>query len=60
VTDDETEERDDGDICDGVIGAEGVDTEANRRSRHRRFRTVVRTEFFNTTINNSHTGQETQ
>jgi hypothetical protein len=60
VTDDETEARDDGDICDGVIGAEGVDTETNRRSRHRSFRTVVRTEFINTTINNSHTGQETQ
>jgi hypothetical protein len=38
----------------------GIDTEANRRSRHRNFRTVVRTEFINTTINNSHTGQETQ
>ena len=59
VADDEAEARDDGDSCDGVIGAEGVDTEVNRRSRHRRFRTVVRTEFINTTINNSHTGQET-
>jgi hypothetical protein len=60
VTDDEAEARDDGDNCDGVIGAEGVDTEANRRSRHRNFRTVVRTDFINTTINNSHTGQGTQ
>ncbi len=59
VADDQAEARDDGDSCDGVIGAEGVDTEANRRSRHRSFRTVVRTEFINTTINNSHTGQET-
>jgi hypothetical protein len=49
VADDETETRDDGDNSDGVIGAEGVDTEANRKSRHRSFRTVVRTEFINTT-----------
>ena len=30
VVDDETETRDDGDSCDGVIGAEGVDTEMSR------------------------------
>jgi hypothetical protein len=36
-------------------GHTGTFTEANRRSRHRSFRTVVRTEFINTTINNSHT-----
>ena len=30
VADDQAEARDDGDSCDGVIGAEGVDTEMSR------------------------------